>query len=425
MLACAGHGGFSCGLSPALRTKAGNQDIKLWTSVASRSVLAQAEPPWVGLEERVCSAAPYDTSSILSNHAVVAAVIAGFGLAGYILLLDRGHEPIDEERRRGHTNGSLLFALAAIIGLTAAFLFSALTGDHCLNAQIQFDYPAVLLATAALLLVSGISVVATSHPRLGDTATTLRVVLALTGVLICLRLAYDYEYSDQIARSYERFLDRTDELVADSPEDANRDISVGSTATIDYQLGLYAEDNWPGRSAEWPGLLGGDLFHTQPPATIKWGLLVTASIAIGGAFYVRARMKPVVARGFSSDGTTSHLTSQGTNELSPAAVAEAAWRRWVGRITVFGAVVIVGLLGVSGGNGDTLMHSPWEHRVTLFAVFTAVVALLIQPPRAGDQRSVPEALRWSEIRSLGHRVIPTRHNRAAPSSKNSKQRSLA
>jgi hypothetical protein len=357
-------------------------------------VFYQVNPPWVGLEERVCSSAPYDTSPILVSHGTLAAIIAGFGLAGYILLLDRGHEDVEQERSRGHTNGALLFALSAIIGLTSAYLFSALTGDRCMNTQIEFDYPAMLLAMSALLLISGISVVATSHPKLGDTATTLRVVLVVTGVLICVRLAFDYQYSDQVDRSYQQVVDRVEQLSAEADELTG--LNPGSTATLDRQLGLYANHKWPNRSSEWPGLLAKEFFDAPAPSALRGVLVATALVAIGVALGVVRMMRPVAARGFG-DRSSSEGNGEGVGKQSTAAArAEATWRRWVSRVTVFGAVVVVGMFSVTGAGGQNLMSSPSWQRVVLFGLFTLAVALLIQPPLAGDQRSVPRAL-WNAL----------------------------
>ena len=121
------------------------------------------------MEEQVCQAAPFTAKTILPTHSQLIAVIAGFALAAFILLLDKDADA--GERSRGNVVGALLLGLASVIGLTGAFLFSSVSGDHCMNSILQYDTATAIMAITALLMVAGISVAAAGRRQLSETAS--------------------------------------------------------------------------------------------------------------------------------------------------------------------------------------------------------------------------------------------------------------
>ena len=189
--------------------------------------------PWVGLETSTCNAAPLNTSKVLTSHSALSTYIAGFALAGFILLLSRNDDGISEHKRRAHANASLLLALAAIAGLVCAFLFSSLNAFHCLSVQSSSVYASLLLIIGAMLLVAGISVVAAAEPSIGNTATILRVILFLGGLIMASRLFFDFQNADRTTQSYRHLvaaLNTTDGSTKPA-------LDPGSTTSLDRQLG--------------------------------------------------------------------------------------------------------------------------------------------------------------------------------------------
>ena len=215
------------------------------------------------MEEQVCQAAPFTAKTILPTHSQLIAVIAGFALAAFILLLDKDADA--GERSRGNVVGALLLGLASVIGLTGAFLFSSVSGDHCMNSILQYDTATAIMAITALLMVAGISVAAAGRRQLSETASALRVVLVVAAIIMCFRFFNDYVRSESVSREYARFIeqvgpDRTPHLPTD------RQVRPGSVATLDRQLTMYAENRWPGRDDEWPGLLA-EQFYRSPTSS--------------------------------------------------------------------------------------------------------------------------------------------------------------
>jgi hypothetical protein len=365
---------------------------------------------WLGLEERVCAAAPFSTKEILPNHGSLTVVIAGFGLAGFVLLLDRGHEPVQGERRRGHTIGALLLALSAIVGLVAGYMFSSITGDHCMSTAQQFDYPSALLVISALLLVSGISVAAASQPLLHQTAAALRFVLILTGVLVCVRLFVDYERAAAVSQRYGEFSEVVGELKAPS-YGSRQALDAGSTATLDQQLYEFAKHRWgpspdgryPADEDEYPGLLADYFYDNAPSPMTRVSLSITGGIAALGAVWIRWRMRDVVGRRFPEESDPNYKHSPEAAKDKPM---ESWWKRWTSATTVGATVAVVGLFSWLAGTGDELARAPSAVWVILFAIVVAVTAFVVQPPLVGDQEPI-----W--------RHLPSRHSTTAPSNERS------
>src|SRR6478609_4488903 len=177
------------------------------------------------MEEQVCQAAPFTAKTILPTHSQLIAVIAGFALAAFILLLDKDAEADAGERSRGNVVGALLLGLASVIGLTGAFLFSSVSGDHCMNSVLQYDTATAIMAITALLMVAGISVAAAGRRQLAETASALRVVLVVAALIMSFRFFNDYIRSDSVSREYTTFLEQVDRQNRALPTD--RQLHVG------------------------------------------------------------------------------------------------------------------------------------------------------------------------------------------------------
>jgi hypothetical protein len=320
------------------------------------------------LQQQVCEAAPFDAKAMMPNQLQLGAFIAGFALAAFVLLLDRGGDKLDEERARGHAIGALLLGLAAIVGLVASFMFSSVTGEPCFNSRLQFDFPTMLMAVAAMMMVSGISVAAASQARLGATANALRICLAVGGIMICGRFFIDFVGSEAVSRRYDAFEARVEQL-------AGPDLEAGRMATMDRQLALYAEDRWPGREEEWPGLLAEDLFAGPRSGSLTAALaLVAAMIGIGALLFR-----------FS----TARAARSGDVEV--VAGAEERWRRWLSRLTVIGVGIVVALFSGIAATGDLIRRPAWVC-VLLFASVATIFGLVIQPPLLAGQESLFDRL---------------------------------
>jgi hypothetical protein len=334
------------------------------------------------LQQQVCEAAPFDARAMMPNQLQLSAFIAGFALAAFVLLLDRGGDKVDDERAQGHAIGALLLALAAIVGLVASFMFSSVTGEPCLNSRLQFDFPTMLMAVAALMMVSGISVAAASQARLGATANALRLCLVVGGIMICARFFGDYVASDAASRRYDAFLERVEQLAPD-------DMDPGRTATMDAQLALYAEDRWPGREEEWPGLLAEDLMSGPSSTGLVVALGIVAGIAATAALAFRL-----------STAAAAH-----TGDPRTVADAEERWRRWVSRLTVVGVGIVVALFSNIAATGDLIRRPPWVG-VLLFGAVAMIFGLVIQPPLVAGQSSLFDRA-LARLRPHAPRVAPT------------------
>jgi hypothetical protein len=301
--------------------------------------------------------------------------------------LDRGHDAVEGERRRGHAISALLLALSAIVGLVAAYMFSATTGDHCLNTAVSFDFPSALLAIAALLMVSGISVAAASQPQLGQTAAALRLVLVLAAILVCVRLYFDYERATAISHRYGDFVEAVKTMPAwTDTASADDGLAAGATAALDQQLDAFARTRWEDAvRAERPALLANYLFGAQASDSTRYGMQIVAAGAIALAAFVGWNMRKIVGHGFPGEAEVERAFA----EPSPWELAEEAWwRRWTSWVTVGTIVLVAGAFSSVANTGDELASPPAWLWVGLFALVTSVAAFVAQPPRVGLQRPV-------------------------------------
>ncbi len=161
----------------------------------------------MSLETEVCRALPFDAVAIFPSHSALAGLVAGFAITGFVLYLNQGQdvEPDNDvggaqalaERR---ATAAMLFAFAGIVGSIAAYLFSALSGDHCLLAQIEFVYPSVLLAVTGLLMLGAIASATAAVPSLRSTAVASRSLLWGVTALLMIRLALDLSFAAAMTR---------------------------------------------------------------------------------------------------------------------------------------------------------------------------------------------------------------------------------
>jgi hypothetical protein len=350
--------------------------------------------PGGGLEERTCGVAPFNAAEILQTHSQLSGLIAGFALAGFILLLNRGLaastiEDIEVERRRAisNANAALLLALSAIVGLVAAFLFSSISGFHCLQNPVQYPYASSLLTISAVLLVAGVSVAAASQRELGHTANALRTVLLIGGVVLAGRVGSDLVDAHQFAYNAEHFIDRVAELPT-PPLPAGVDAPpAGSTVFLDQQLAAYAEDQWPESDPdEWPMLLATDLFVGGAPSRLVGSLVVVSVLGTAVALAISWAMNRTGRPGPQPDNDEERPEAHKA-ELARVERVGQAWRLGlIGAVTCGSFLVVVTFITGVAAYGDRLEVPPWWHWTLLFAAILAVLVLAIQPPRRSDER---------------------------------------
>lgn len=153
------------------------------------------------LENAACDAMPYRAADILPNHASLAGIIAGFAIAGFVLYIAPIHPKDRKSYGEGHATAAMLFALAGIVGLIAAYMFSSVSGDHCLLANVEIPYPSVLLVLAGLLMVAAITAATSAAGEdLRQTSVAARLFTYGLGGLLMVRLAFDIGYSASLAR---------------------------------------------------------------------------------------------------------------------------------------------------------------------------------------------------------------------------------
>jgi hypothetical protein len=363
--------------------------------------------PGAGLEERTCGVAPFNASEILQTHAQLSGLIAGFALAGFILLLNRGlaastiEEDTEAERRRAlsNANAALLLAMSAIVGLVAAFLFSSISGFHCLQNPAQYPYASSLLTISAVLLVAGVSVAAASQRELGHTANLLRTVLLLGGVVLAGRVGSDLVDAHQFAHNAEQFIDRVGELPT-PPLPASVDAPpAGSTVFLDQQLAAYAEDQWPESDPdEWPMLLATDLFEGGAPARLVESLVVVSVLGTAVALVIYWAMN----RTGRPDPQPGKEERPEAHEADLARVERLgrAWRLGlIGAVTCGSFLIVVTFITGVAAYGDRLEVPPWWHWTLLFAAILAVLVLAIQSPRRSDERPLLRARRKGRRRT--------------------------
>jgi hypothetical protein len=356
--------------------------------------VALTQVPWEALEERTCEVAPFTASEILQTHSQLSGLIAGFALAGFILLLNRGLavsniQDTEVERRRAlsNANAALLLALSAIAGLVAAFLYSSISGFHCLQNHAQYPYASTLLTISAVLLVAGVSVAAASQRELGHTANALRTVLLIGGVVLAGRVGSDLVEAHQFSHNAERFIDRVGELPP-PPLPAGVDAPpAGSTAFLDEQLGSYAEDQWPESDPdEWPMLLATDLFDGDAPARLVRSLVVVSVLGTAAALAISWAMNRTGRPGPQPDREEERQEARKA-ELARVERVGQAWRLGlIGAVTCGSFLVVVTFITGVAAYGDRLAVPPWWHWTLLFAAILAVLVLAIQPPRLSDER---------------------------------------
>ena len=359
------------------------------------------------MEEQVCQAAPFTAKTILPTHSQLIAVIAGFALAAFILLLDKDADA--GERSRGNVVGALLLGLASVIGLTGAFLFSSVSGDHCMNSILQYDTATAIMAITALLMVAGISVAAAGRRQLAETASALRVVLVIAAVIMCFRFFNDYVRSDSVSREYARFIEQVGRLNAHLPTD--RQVRPGSVATLDRQLTMYAENRWPGREDEWAGLLA-EQFYRSPTSSGMLAAMWLVAVA-GVAWAIGVRWVMTTARRVSADGVdeAAAAIAPGSGPDPPSGASEELiseehrierlWRRWMAWLTMSGVAILVVLFSLTASTGMLVHPDTWQRLLLFFAV-VLLFGLIAQPPLMHGQSSV--------IDRIGRRLRPSRHS---------------
>lgn len=324
------------------------------------------------LEEQVCAAAPWDAKAILPYHSSLAALIAGFALTAFILLLDRGHDHTsdesdhDSERRRVQANASLLLILAATTGIVAAYLFSSFAGDHCMNAQVQFQYPSTLLVISATLMVSGIGVAASSVKTSGHVPGTVRAMVFIAGSLMLIRIAVDMDY---IARAIHALRD----LGVAEPLDGARDGSPSYSERLERIAG--GVDLRPA-SPSTPARLAERIFMSEAETGFRRSAIYVGAFAVVLACWTWWRLLPTVPR--PQEQRWDHAT---------ALRREGQWRAHMTITTVVVSAVLV-LMASMQGLGETLVLPANYHWVVALVCAVLVMVPALQPPIAKGEATI-------------------------------------
>lgn len=315
-------------------------------------------------ENLVCASAPFNAKEVMPSHSALAALIAGFALTAFVLLLDRGHDGIpstagsaDNEadaRREIQRTASLLLILAAIVGLVSAYLFSSFAGDHCVNTQVQFQYPSVPLVISATLTLSGLGVAAGSLQAFRLIATIIRITVVIAASLMLFRIAVDFLYAARV-------VDRLDHLVADNVAAGTPTGSAGLPQALDdagSELGAPAGNPRAGYLAREIFVVGSDDFVRPYFVTI----LVCYALLTAVLFWW---LRPSKLAKNSSDG-------------SGIGRAEA-WQAMLTGITVVTATITV--LGASfEGLGDRVVSPAPVGWIIIFSFAATAMALAVHPP---------------------------------------------
>jgi hypothetical protein len=155
----------------------------------------------------VCRELPSDLTSVITNHSALAALLAGFSLTTFAVLLawrpDRADRVGSADARvdQIHSTALILLLLAVVTGALASYLFSAISGDQCLNNVEEFNTPSVLLAMCGLLLLGGLAILLAERRAFGYASAAVQGLVVVLGTLIFIQVALDVDTSVSFMRN--------------------------------------------------------------------------------------------------------------------------------------------------------------------------------------------------------------------------------
>ena len=129
---------------------------------------------------------PFDPTAAAGNLSAVSAVIAGFALAGFFLLIERTTSA-DVDTRWTYVRAMLLLFISFLTGSITSFLYAGTTGDVGFprRAMYSFMFPANTLAISTFTLLCGLNVVMSvfSLQELANLARRISYVVIIFAVL--------------------------------------------------------------------------------------------------------------------------------------------------------------------------------------------------------------------------------------------------
>lgn len=158
-----------------------------------------------GVEDAVCGRFPYVALEVFPSYVTFSGIIAGFGVAGFLLMLERvivnetPTELAQFRRQERFSSAAFLFAVSAINSLIACYMFSAASGDSCLLAQVEFGYPGVVLAVGGVTMVAAIGTSMSAVEAFPLPASFVQLFVGILATLVVLRLAVDLDHSAAVA----------------------------------------------------------------------------------------------------------------------------------------------------------------------------------------------------------------------------------